>query len=512
MRKGIIKRMRYADLFGKTKRDVLSGITDPAHRLAYRAGLIRPFQNDQWLYLPLAAQVLARIQKFMIAELAELGAQRVDGMPQINLDALAAAEIQSYKQLPARLWWHSGGGTYVHLAALEANAEQALATVDKFEQVAARLFEFAGVDAKRADDIEQMHLLYSESAVRDFEILQCSSGDYAAARRAARPYVSSDDAHEALLPLQEVETPHSDTIESLARFLNVPTSRTAKAVFYSSNGQVIFAVIRGDLQIDEEKLKCALGVAELRFATDEEITRVGAVPGYASPVGTRGAKIVVDESAARSPNLVAGANRAGYHLLNTNVPRDYQPSLVTDIALASAGDRCPSGDGELQLVRGIELGSLQSPGVLNASFVDANGKAQKPYGIQLELDFGAVLLAHVGAHADDKGILWTLALAPFDVHIVALNADKPEVAGALLQLTAILETANLSYLLDDRGESAGVKFNDADLIGLPLRITIGPKTVAQQSIELKGRRETAARVVPLEQAGAEIEKWWQSNA
>lgn len=503
--------MRYFDLFGKTKRDVPSGITDPAHRLAYRAGLIRPFDNGQWLYLPLAARVLARIQQFLNSELAKLGAQRVDGIPQFSLDALAASEIQSYKQLPARLWWQSGGMTRVQLAALEGNAEQARATADKFEQIAARLFGFAGIDAILAEDFESTRIWYSESAVRDLEILRCSSGDYVAVRRAARPYVASDDVNETPLPIQEVETPHSDTIESLARFLNVPTSRTAKAVFYSSNGQIIFAVIRGDLQIDEDKLKRVLGVSELKFATDAEITRVGAVPGYASPVGTRGATIVVDESVARSPNLVAGANRAGYHLLNTNIPRDYQPNLVTDIALAQAGDRCPRGDGKLQLVRGIELGSLHSPRTLNASFLDANGKAQKPYGIHLDLDLGAVLLAHIGTHADDKGILWARALAPFDVHIVALNADKPEVAGALSQFTAILETANLSYLLDDRGESAGVKFNDADLIGLPLRITIGPKTIAQNSVELNRRAESAARLIAIDRVRAEVEAWLQSN-
>src|SRR5581483_943201 len=220
-------------------------------------------------------------------------------------------------------------------------------------------------EPSRAREIDESFVWYVTDPALGLEVLRGKTGSYAATRAAATPH-KTPAPQEAPRPVQEVETPHCDTIEALARLLNVPTSRTAKAVFYTSGNQIIFAVIRGDLQIDEEKVKRALGVNSLRRATDEEIARVGATPGYASPIGTRGATNVVDDSIVNSPNLVAGANKAGYHLLNTNVPRDYQPDIVTDIALARVGDASPGGEGELELVHGIELGSISAPRELNA--------------------------------------------------------------------------------------------------------------------------------------------------
>ena len=211
-----------------------------------------------------------------------------------------------------------------------------------------------------------------------------------------------------------------------------------------------------------------------------------------------------------SPNLVAGANKADYHLLNTNVPRDYKPDVVTDIALARAGDVCADGSGTYEIVRGTVLGKISAPRALNASFLDVNGKAQKPFAVEMELDLGAVLLAHAGEHRDDKGIVWTRALAPFDVHIVALNADKPEVAPVLAQTVDTLEMMGLEVLTDDRNESPGVKFNDADLLGMPLRITLGPKTIAQNSVEWKTRTDASAQLVPLDALKLQVEQWMDS--
>jgi len=498
--------MRYTDLFGKTKRDAPSEITDATMRLAFRAGLIRPTANGQWLYLPLASNVISQMFLMLRGDLEELGAQELRGASRADLDALAAAEIQSYKQLPARVTWHSGGMTHLQLTAFEANRDKALETQAAFEKLAADFFEYAGIEFQAAQDVSNSRAWFAAAPALDLEIFRSDAGGYAATRAVASP-LKIPAASESLLPLQEVETPHCDTIDALARHLNVPTSRTAKAVFYSSEGRVIFAVIRGDLQIDEEKVKRALSVNALRWATDEEIARVGATPGYASPIGTRGATIIVDDSIVNSPNLVAGANKEGYHLLNTNVPRDYQPNVITDIALARVGDASPDGNGTLELVRGVALGNLSVPRELNASFLDVNGKAQKPFVVMLELDLGAVLLAHVGAHHDDKGIVWTRALAPYDAYIVALNADKPEVAPVLARVLDALELAGLEVLVDDRNESAGVKFNDADLIGPPLRLTIGPKTVAQNAVEFKARGDAAARLVQLDALEQELTNW-----
>ena len=365
-------------------------------------------------------------------------------------------------------------------------------------------FEYAGIEPERAQGVENAQVWYVVDPQSDLQVFR--AGIYAATGAAVTP-LKTPAPPETPLAVQEIETPHCDTIESLARLLNVPTSRTAKAVFYTSGDRIIFAVIRGDLQIDEAKVRHALNVESLRWATDDEISRVGAVPGYASPVGTRGATIVVDDSIANSANLVAGANKAGYHLLNTNVPRDYKPDVIADIALAREGDPSPEGTGALELVRGMELGKLTAPRALDANFLDKNGKAQKQTAVELELDLGAILLAHIATHRDDRGIRWSRPLAPYDVHVVALNADKPEVADALNKVNDAIIHAGLEMMLDDRNESAGVKFNDADLIGLPLRLTIGPKTVAQGEVEIKARAEPAAHMVALDALDDELNKW-----
>lgn len=518
--------MRYSNLFARTKRDAPADMTDPTLRLAYRAGLIRPVQRGRVIYLPLAANVISQMLLMLRADLNQLGAQEIRGnivseimgngtrMAQTNLDVLAAAEIQSYKQLPARLFWHAGGMACLQIASLEPNLEAAKETQTAFEKIGREFFEYAGVEPQTALDVDNASIWYALSPHVDLEILKSNIGGYAATRAAAMPFKSATVADspaspELPEPLQEIETPHCDTIEALARHLNVSTSRTAKAVFYSSGERIIFAVIRGDLQIDENKIKRALDTDTLRWATDEEIVRAGAVPGYASPIGARGATIIVDDSIANSTNLVAGANKAGYHLLNTNVPRDYKPDVVTDIALAREGDTSPDGSGELELVRGISVGSITAPHELDANFLDVNGKAQKQIAVMMELDLGAVLLAHIGAHHDDKGILWSRTLAPYDAHVVVLNGDKPEVSAALETLNAALDLAGVEPLMDDRNDSAGVKFNDADLIGLPLRITIGPKTVAQGIVELKARSEANARPVPFDAVSDELNKWME---
>lgn len=496
--------MRYSNLFSKTKRDAPADLIDPTVRLAYRAGLIRPAEPGQFLYLPLAANVISQMHLMLRGDLNELGAQELRGA-EVNLDALAFGEIQSYKQMPARVYWHSSGMTRLYLASLETSQTAALETQNTFEKLAMDFFEYAGVAPDVAQDSPLASVWYSKNPQLALQVLKSSNGPYAATRSTATPFKST--VQESLMPLEQVETPHCDTIEALARLLDVPTSRTAKAVFYSTGERVVFAVVRGDLQIDEDKIKRALGIETLRWATPEEIIRAGGVPGYASPIGIRGATIIVDDSVANSPNLVAGANREGYHLLNTNVPRDYQPDITRDIALARVGDTSPDGIGQLELVRGTELGSITMPRELNATFLDVNGKAKKMWVVTVELELGLVMLAHLGANHDEKGIVWSRALAPYDVYIVALNADKPEVAAALAQVDKALDRAGLEGLVDDRNESAGVKFNDADLLGLPLRITVGPKTVARGGVELKSRLGSDARLVTTEALGAELDKW-----
>jgi prolyl-tRNA synthetase len=313
-------------------------------------------------------------------------------------------------------------------------------------------------------------------------------------------------------PMEEVATPGAATIAELAAFLGIAEAETAKAVFFDTPERgLIFAVIRGDLEVSEAKLMAAARVSELRPATAEQIAASGAVPGYASPVGLEllrdegpGAKdegtafVVADESVLAAGPLVAGANRAGYHLRNVVAGRDWRPSVVADIAAVRAGDPCARCGSPLALEKGVEIGHIFKLGTrfteaLGASYLDERGAARPvvmgSYGIGVE----RLLQVIIEQHHDERGITWPASVAPADVHIIALGkSEAPKLEAG--RIYAELLAAGLRPLLDDRDETAGVKFNDADLIGLPLRLVVGEKLLAAGEVELKPRRGEATRV------------------
>ena len=260
-------------------------------------------------------------------------------------------------------------------------------------------------------------------------VLICDGGDYAAnVERAAfkKPEQPIDEPEE----VEEVHTPDIKTIEGLAEFLDVPTAKTLKAVFYMADGELVFATIRGDLEVNDTKLKNTLKVAELRLASPEEVREAGLVAGSASPVGRSGVKVVADDSVEMGSNFVAGANTDDYHLKNVNHPRDFRTDVVTDIAEAQEGDMCPNGDGRLVAYRGIEVGHIFKLGtryseVIGAYFPNSDG-AQTPaimgcYGIGV----GRLLAAAIEQSHDENGMVFPAAIAPYHVWITALNFDKP---------------------------------------------------------------------------------------
>ncbi len=341
---------------------------------------------------------------------------------------------------------------------------------------------------------------------------------YAANRQIAR-FRKEAAALEVALPIEKVATPETKTIESLARLLGVSKARTAKAVFMVGAipageavvDRLIFAVIRGDMEVNETKLANAVKARALRPATEAEIRAVGAAPGYASPVGLKiengaAAMIVVDDTIPASPNLVAGANEDGYHLLNVNYGRDYQAAIVADIAAAREGDACVECGGRLQEVRGVEVGNIFKLGVkysqsMGATFLDKDG-VEKPvimgsYGIGV----GRLLACVAEEHHDEYGLNWPASVAPYTVHLVELAGKKGSAAThqAAASLYAALWAAGIETLWDDREESPGVKFNDADLIGLPLRLTVSERALQQGGVEVKERRQAEKQVVALDQ-------------
>lgn len=315
-------------------------------------------------------------------------------------------------------------------------------------------------------------------------------------------------------PLEEVHTPGVNTIKALADLLSVPTAQTAKAIFLvaqiedeqeAPRDQFVFVVVRGDMELNETKLTNAIRARALRPATVDEIHAIGAEPGYGSPVGVNRQQVwlVVDDLIPRCANLVAGANRIDWHYRNVNYGRDYTADLVVDLVAAADGHPCPTCGAPLRTERGVEVGNIFKLGTrystaLDAAYLDENGASHPivmgSYGIGVERLMG--VLAEM--HRDENGICWPASVAPYQVALVSLATEKtPEVAAAADQLYAQLLDADLEVLYDDRNERAGVKFNDADLLGCPLRLTVGGKGLQRGEVEYKVRRTGEAGSIAL---------------
>ena len=304
-------------------------------------------------------------------------------------------------------------------------------------------------------------------------------------------------------PLQEVATPGIKTIAGLAEFLGVPESKTLKAVFYMADGEPVFVTIRGDLEVNEVKLKNALHCDDLRFAEDAEVRAAGLVAGSASAVGISGIRKVADPSIESGSNFVVGANKPDTHLTGANYPRDFQVDILTDIALAQPGQLCAQCGGTLEATRGVEVGHIFKLGTffsetLGANYLDSEGRnlpiTMGCYGIGV----GRLLAAAIEQNHDDRGIVFPHPIAPYQAHLVGLNLSNEDVAASAGELYDRLNAAGIETLYDDRPDAAaGVKFNDADLMGLPVRLVVSPRNLNNGVVEVRGRQEEEAATVPL---------------
>ncbi|MGD1012104.1 MAG: proline--tRNA ligase [Acidimicrobiales bacterium] len=316
-------------------------------------------------------------------------------------------------------------------------------------------------------------------------------------------------APEALREVERVSTPGASTIDELAAMLTVEKARTAKVVFVAAehrgaDGQtvvrLVVAVVRGDTDLNEAKVANLLGGAELRPMTVEEIASIGAVPGFASPIGLSGGQVIADELVMSSPNLVAGANEEGWHLLNTNAGRDWEPDVVSDIVAADDGDSCSQCGKPLRTERGVEVGNIFKLGTrfsdaFGATYLDPDGNAKPIVMGSYGIGVGRLLACVAEAHHDERGLRLPVAIAPYPVHLTVLRASDSSAGAAAERVYDSLEAAGIGVLFDDRGERPGVQFADADLIGLPVRLTVSERSLAAGGIELKRRDSQQARIV-----------------
>jgi len=326
------------------------------------------------------------------------------------------------------------------------------------------------------------------------EIVYCSECDYAANDEKAE-LLPIKAAEEEMLPLELMDTPNTKTIELVADYLKVSVEKTIKAVIYQNEkDEVVCAFVRGDHEVNDVKLQNAVQAINLRMADEHAICAIGGVAGFMSPIGlAKEAIVIVDATVMEMCNAVAGANQVDKHYKNVNPKRDFKNVIVADLRLMKEGDPCPHCGKPVRMTRGIEAGQVFKLGTkyseaLHATFLDENGRdhplVMGCYGIGVS----RTMAAAVEQHNDEQGIIWPRSIAPYEIVVVPINAKNEEQLSLAEKIYCELQAAHVDVLLDDRKERAGVKFKDADLIGYPIRITVGPKAVEENQIEVKVRR------------------------
>jgi prolyl-tRNA synthetase len=552
--------MRVSRLFGKTLREVPSDADTISHQYLVRAAMISQLTAGIYSYLPLGQRVLNKVKDIIRDESNKAGGQEVI-MPVLHpleiwqksgrastvdvlfrlkdrrghdmilgptheeiITDLVSRNVQSYRDLPLMIYQIQtklrdeprprGGLLRVRefdmhdLYSFDTDEKGLDISYNKMRQAYSNIFTRCGlpfilVEADSGaiggkDSYEFM--LVAESG--EDEIIFCESCKCAANVEKAVSRKSKLEV-EKPLPMEEVSTPGVTSIEDLAKFLKVKPNRTLKVVLYAADNVPVMAVIRGDLEINEIKLKKVLHCTDLSLALENEVAGAGLVAGFVSPVGLNGrVKVIADDTVVEGVNFVAGGNKKDTHLKNVNYLRDFKVDVLQDIAKARAGEGCPKCEGTLTSTRGIEVGHIFKLGTvysekMGAKFIDESGVSRAiimgTYGIGV----GRLMAAAVEQNHDEKGIIWPLSIAPFQVHFTGLFMDNPKVAEAADKLYGEMEAAGLEVLFDDRLESAGVKFNDADLIGIPFRVTISPRTLEGNNVEFKRRTDKKAQVMPL---------------
>src|ERR687889_1225420 len=560
--------MRMSEMFGRTLREAPSSVEVAGHGLLLRAGFIRQLAAGVFSYLPLAKRSIGKIEAILREEMGAVGGQEVS-MPVVQpadvwkrsgrytatgreliklrdrrdremvlamtheeiVAGLAASEVDSYQRLPRLVYqiqtkFRDDPRPRAGLIRAREFTMKDAYSLDRDERgldqqystlydAYFRVFDRCGLPAIAVGaDVGIMggsmaHEFMYLTPVGEDTILICDRCGYKANRQVARFRKPIAEAGE-LRPVEKIATPGANTIEALARVLEIPASGTAKALFVvatvDGSERFVFAVVRGDMELNETKLANAVGASGLRPALHEEVRAVGAEPGYGSPLGVEGTLVVVDDAIPASPNLVAGANEEGFHFLNVNYARDFVADVVADIAAANDRSPCPECENSMRAERGVEVGNIFKLGTryseaFGASFLDGDGR-RKPvvmgsYGIGL----GRLLACIAEEHHDENGLVWPVSVAPYHVHFVAAEAD--EIADGLY---GRLISAGVEVLYDDRLESLGAKFKDADLIGAPIRLTLTPRSLQGGGVEIKGRSEAENYIVPIQEAAAAVRR------
>ena len=556
--------MRYSELFLPTVKEVPAEAEIASHQLMLRAGLIRKLASGIYSYLPLGLRVLRKVERVVRQEMAAAGAQEVllPGVQPAELwkesgrwevygpellrfrdrhardfclgptheeviTDLVRREVKSYRQLPVNLYqiqtkfrdeirprfgvmrareFVMKDGYSFH--ATEADAERTYAAMHAaYSRIFSRLgLRFRAVEADTGPiggSFSHEFMVLAQTG--EDLIVACTACQYAANLEKAECPPPTDHKVEPPEPLKKMATPGKRTVQEVTAFLGVPPARLVKTLIYSGPQGPLAVLVRGDHEVNEAKLRTYLKVEAVELAGAEEIAELtGAPVGFAGPLGLK-LPLVADIALAGQQNFVTGANEADAHYIGVNFGRDVPVPQFVDLHVFTPQERCPRCGGAVEFMRGIEVGHVFKLGTkysvaMNAAFLDAEGR-ERPmimgcYGIGVS----RIIAAAIEQGHDAEGIIWPPQLAPADAAIVPTNYGEPALREAADRLYNELAAQGLAVLLDDRDERAGVKFKDADLIGLPWRVTIGPKGLAKGEVEM--RRRATGEVTPLPLAEA----------
>ncbi|MFA6998390.1 MAG: proline--tRNA ligase [Victivallaceae bacterium] len=567
--------MRMSKLVGRRLKEEPRDAKTASHKFLLRGGYIRMVSTGIYSLLPLGQRITAKIEQIIREEMDAIDGQEV--LMPVVLPAelwhesgrydtvgpellrfvdrnekpmmlgmtheeavvhMARTELTSYKQLPVMIYQiqtkyrdeaRARGGlircrefTMKDAYSFHVSQED----LEKYYERAYRAYEkiFTRLGMNNVVSIEANSGMMGGKVSHEFiavadcgedTIILAEDGSYRANREVATAAWKFEKSPE--LPLEKVLTPGQKTIDEVAGFLGVNPENTGKAVFYQNvqTGQLIFALIRGDFEVNEVKLQNIVKAVELKFADDEAIRAAGCEPGYASPlkIDPRKVLMVIDRSVVESSNLVVGANEPDYHYRNFNFKRDaaYDEIIEADIATVRDGDPAPSTGSPLRISRGIEVGNIFQLGTrysaaMNCNYLDQNGKSSSMvmgcYGIGV----GRAMASVIEQNYDDYGPIWPITIAPYQIHLCALDLKKEGVANVSEQLYQDFLSAGIEVLFDDRGEKAGFMFSDADLIGIPLRVTVGARSLAEGNVELKRRGEKDSQLIDVNDAVNQITK------
>jgi len=551
--------MRQSSLFGRTLREAPADAQTPGHRLMLRAAIARPLASGLYTWLPLGFRVAKKVEQIIREEMDRIGCQEME-MPVLTpadlwkttgrWDALepitfrtkdhngrefmvsytheeavhshAMSEIQSYKQMPLMVYHFQSKGRdearpragllrvreFVMKDAYSFDIDQAGLEKSYQAQHGAyeRIFKRMGLEAVSVESDtgamggDTAHEFQVLIDVGEDRIAVCSNCDYRAnmekATRSGDVPIREDNVPER----SEISTPSTTSIEGLQAALKVHPDRLLKTLLLrDAAGNVVAVVLPGDRDVNEAKLRKILGTSDVKFAGDADFSAAGAVPGYIGPVGLR-ARTLVDSSVDERA-YIAGANKKDAHLRNVVAGRDFHGEPV-DAHDVREGDVCPKcKKGQLTIKRGVEVGNIFAYGTyysdkMNATFLAEDGTRKPFVGGSYGIGVGRAVQTIIETNHDEKGILWPISVAPCHVHVIALPSNDAAVRTAADALVADLEHAGVEVLYDDREETAGVKFADADLIGIPFRATVSKRTLKEDQVELKPRSASEAEMVP----------------